>query len=209
MTTESMRTLSVAARALVEVSVAIGSDDHAGLRVALQHAYVSADAAEVDETLLQAYLFVGYPRVLNAFKEWRDIAPIPAADMPANDADEWEGRGAAVLEQVYGEQHGKLLENVVGLHPDLERWMVVEGYGKVLGREALDLRTRELCIIALLATQDAVSQLYSHLRGALQVGATLEEVRETLALALARATPERARRAHEAWETVRNRRGGL
>lgn len=207
--TESLRTLSVAARALVEVSVAIGSDDHAGLRPALQHAFVSADAAEVDEALLQAYLFVGYPRVLHAFKEWREIAPLPAVDGAADDEGQWARRGAAVFEQVYGAQYERLLDNVVRLHPDLERWMVVEGYGKVLGREALDLRTRELCIIALLATQDATPQLYSHLRGALHVGATQEEVRETLALALARATPERAIRAHEAWETVRNRRGGL
>jgi 4-carboxymuconolactone decarboxylase len=204
-----MRTLSVAARALVEVSVAVGSDDHAGLRPALQNAFTCADAAEVDEALLQAYLFVGYPRVLHAFKEWREIAPLPAADEVSNDESQWERRGAAVFEQVYGAQYEKLLENVARLHPDLERWMVVEGYGKVLGRDALDLRTRELCIIALLATQNALPQLYSHLRGALHVGATQEEIRETLALALARATPERALRAHEAWETVRSRRGGM
>jgi 4-carboxymuconolactone decarboxylase len=51
---------------------------------------------------------------------------------------------------------------------------MIEGYGKVL-RSALDLKTRELCIIALLASQDAPHQLHSHLRGAL-TGATTAEV---------------------------------
>ena len=56
------------------------------------------------------------------------------------------------------------------LHPDLDRWMIEEGYGKVLGRPRLDLPERELCISSLLVGLGAPIQLYSHLRGALQVG---------------------------------------
>jgi len=58
--------------------------------------------------------------------------------------------------------------------------MVVEGYGKVLGRPQLDLATRELCIVALLAVLGAPRQLYSHLRGAMNAGADPSEVEETL-----------------------------
>ena len=49
--------------------------------------------------------------------------------------------------------------------------MLAEGYGKVLGRPGLALEVRELCIVAILAGQDAAPQLYAHLRGALNVGA--------------------------------------
>ena len=85
--------------------------------------------------------------------------------------------------------------NVQALHPDLGRWMVTEGYGKVLGRPGLDLGVRELCIVALLATQDAVPQLYSHLRGSLNAGMAASDVEETLTLALTQAPDERRARA--------------
>jgi 4-carboxymuconolactone decarboxylase len=196
------------ARALIAVAVALGADDREDLTAALRHAAVHAVPGEVDEALLQSYLFVGYPRVLQAMQAWRAIVPQAARPGEVPDYDAWVGRGAAVFEQVYGPQHEKLLQNVSALHPDLERWMVVEGYGKVLGRAGLDLATRELCIIALLATQDAEPQLYSHLRGALHVGAAAEDVEETLELALARAPAGRGMRAREAWMTVRSRRGG-
>jgi 4-carboxymuconolactone decarboxylase len=64
--------------------------------------------------------------------------------------------------------------------------MLVEGYGKVLGRPGLSLRRRELCIVAMLARQGrrVERQLYSHLRGALNAGASRAEVDEALEVAL-------------------------
>ncbi len=59
--------------------------------------------------------------------------------------------------------------------------MVVEGYGKVLGRPGLSLMMRELCIVAILAVTGASKQLYAHLRGALNVGATPADVDAALA----------------------------
>ncbi len=55
-----------------------------------------------------------------------------------------------------------------------------KGYGKVLGRPGLDLATRELCIVALLAVLRTPRQLYSHLRGALNAGAPPPEMEEVL-----------------------------
>jgi 4-carboxymuconolactone decarboxylase len=201
--------MNTVTRALVEVAVAVGADDREELERALRVASEVAEASQVEEVLLQSYLFVGYPRVLEALKVWRRIWPEPVSDAPADDEETWFDRGAAVLAQVYGAQYARLLDNVRMLHPDLSRWMRVEGYGKVLGREGLDLQVRELCIVALLATQNAEPQLYSHLRGALNVGAEESDVEETLMLALSRASSERNVRAREAWDTVRSRRGGL
>lgn len=86
--------------------------------------------------------------------------------------------------------------------------MVVEGYGKVLGRPGLALKTRELCIVAILAVRGARVQLYSHLRGALNVGAEMAEVESALACALDYASEDRARTAWEVWSEVRRRREG-
>ena len=51
-------------------------------------------------------------------------------------------RGEEVCRTVYGGQYEGLRRNVRDLHPDMERWMVVEGYGKVLGRPGLDPQRR-------------------------------------------------------------------
>ena len=83
--------------------------------------------------------------------------------------------------------------------------MVGEGYGKVLGRPGLPLADRELCIGALLAVLDVPTQLYSHLRGALNVGATPGEVEHALEVAARVSTPEAALRAQDTWRTVRDR----
>ncbi len=80
--------------------------------------------------------------------------------------------------------------------------MVVEGYGKVLGRPGLTLVIRELCIIATLAVTGASKQLYSHLRGALNVGALRADVDMALAEAERFLDDEGRRAAAALWEKV-------
>jgi 4-carboxymuconolactone decarboxylase len=192
--------------ALVRVSAALSPCSAADLRGALKSALDAADPLQVEEVLLQAYLFAGYPTALNAFRQWREVsgraAPAPVAD----DAEVWARRGPDVFAVIYGEQSERLRGNVAALHPDLERWALNEGYGKVLGRPGLDLATRELCIAALLAGMDAEPQLYAHARGALNAGASEDDVEETLREAAHGISPERARAAREVWARVRERR---
>jgi 4-carboxymuconolactone decarboxylase len=66
--------------------------------------------------------------------------------------------------------YDRLRVNIRGLHPELDDWMIVEGYGKVLSRPGLDLPRRELCIVAACAASEQARQLHSHLHGALNVG---------------------------------------
>jgi 4-carboxymuconolactone decarboxylase len=73
-----------------------------------------------------------------------------------------------------------LRQNIRALHPALDAWMITDGYGKVLSRPGLDLRTRELCIVAACAASAQQRQLHSHLHGALNAGATVAEVESTL-----------------------------
>ncbi len=192
--------------ALVRVSAALSPCSTADLRVALREAVDVADPDEVEEVILQGYLFAGYPAALNAFRLWREAsgraAPAPVED----DMELWSTRGPEVFGVVYGDQAARLRENAAALHPDLERWALNEGYGKVLGREGLDLATRELCIAGLLASLDAEPQLYAHLRGALNAGAEEQDVEDALREAARGMTPERARAARDVWQRVRERR---
>jgi 4-carboxymuconolactone decarboxylase len=169
--------LSPEREALVDLSAAIASRNEAAVERALAFAERFATRAGIEEALLQSHLFVGFPVALEAVALWRRMSPAieppPRADAPAGG---WLTRGESVCRTVYGSNYEKLRGNVSLLHPDLDAWMVDGGYGRVIGREGLDLVTRELCIAALLAVWGSPRQLHSHLRGALNAGATPEEV---------------------------------
>jgi alkylhydroperoxidase/carboxymuconolactone decarboxylase family protein YurZ len=143
----------------------------------------------VREAILQSYLFVGYPRVINALAVLREISgepPGPAsADLrlEADDPASWETRGPALCRRIYGSRYEKLLATMANLSPDLPRWMVLEGYGKVLSRPHLDTKTRELVAVGSLVPLRVPEQLRAHSRGALHVGATADEAREAIRVA--------------------------
>lgn len=194
--------------ALVLLSAALAAGEPAVLSTAIERAAGAADPVAVEEVLLQSYLFLGFPAVLNALAQWRGLRDEPAAVVAPTSPGDWErwrSRGESVCAQVYGEQYRKLRKNVAYLHPDVEEWMLAEGYGKVLGRPGLELRVRELCIAVLLAGLDALPQLRSHLRGALMVGATVAEVEEALVLAGEVLPSARMADAAEVWAEVRGR----
>ena len=195
-------------RALVGLSATIAHGDPELLETAMVEAAQRAAPEHVEEALLQSYLFVGYPAALQAIGRWREMTGRPAPEPTPGEWGDWEVRGVEVCRRVYGAQYERLRENVRALHPDMEQWMVVEGYGKVLGRPGLSLPIRELCIVALLVPQYAPRQLYSHLRGALAVGATEDDVTETLAVAGAVGGAERATLAERVWQQVRARGAG-
>lgn len=191
---------------LLAVSAALAARDAAALDAALEGARGTAPPAQVEEVLLQSYLFLGYPVALNGLAAWRRLEP-RVASLEADDPDGWPARGADVCATVYGGQYERLRANVRALHPDVERWMVAEGYGKVLGRPGLPLSERELCTVAMLAVIDVPTQLYSHLRGALNAGATPDEVERVLEVSASVSTPEARAAASRTWARVRARHG--
>jgi 4-carboxymuconolactone decarboxylase len=61
-----------------------------------------------------------------------------------------------------------------------QRFVTEVAWGSVWAREGLDLRTRSLITIALLAALGRWEQLEAHLRATRNTGATPEEIREAL-----------------------------
>lgn len=195
-------------RALAELSSALPGGREGEIGRALKRAVAVARPVAVEEILLQAYLFVGFPTVLNAMTAWRGLCGTPAVEGEStDDLEGWRRRGESLCARVYGRAYERLRRNVERLHPALDRWMIAEGYGKVLGRPGADEVTRELCIVALLGAASQERQLHSHLIGALNVGARPESVEEALEVGLQRAVgAAEAEGLRALWQRVRSTR---
>ena len=176
--------LEASLRHLVRIAGAIAGSPQGKMRSTMSEAIEDVDPDAVEEIILQSYLFAGFPRALNAARAWRAVSGRPAPDQDeeasAKDLAAWRKRGEKTCAVIYGDHYEKLRENIRALHPALDEWMIVDGYGKVLARPGVDLRTRELCVVAACAVSGQQRQLHSHLHGALNAGSSAGEVAAVL-----------------------------
>jgi 4-carboxymuconolactone decarboxylase len=184
-TAGSMAGLDGETRTLVRLAATIATGGESALRGAMTGAAATIRATWVEELLLQSYLFAGFPRALNAAREWRRAAGTPAPERDEAEelwraGQDWAARGEATCRAVYGAAYERLRRNIRTLHPALDAWMITEGYGKVLSRPGLDLARRELCVIAACAAAGQERQLHAHLHGAVNVGAPRAWVTDAL-----------------------------
>ena len=197
--------LDAAREALVALSAALATRDEPTVREAVRRAAAEADPDAAEEVLLQAHLFVGFPDALTALALWREASGRPAPAPLGEACEGWTGRGERVCARVYGSNYPRLRANVAAVQPEMDRWMVEGGYGRVIGRPGLELATRELCIAALLAVWNTPRQLHSHLRGALNAGASAGEVDAAVEVACGFLDAEAAGRVRSLWGEVRER----
>lgn len=74
----------------------------------------------------------------------------------------------------------KALENTDDFTQPLQEYINEHGWGSTWQRGAIDLKTRSLVTIAMLTALKAPQELKGHIRGAINNGATVEEIREVL-----------------------------
>jgi 4-carboxymuconolactone decarboxylase len=189
-------------------TIAVGSEPD--VRRAMRDVVERAVRPEwVEEVVLQSYLFAGFPRALNAAREWRResgrAAPHESQELTPKQVKAWRAAGEKTCETVYGAFYDRLRHNIRELHPALDEWMIVEGYGKVLARPALDLARRELCIVAICAAAAQDRQLHSHLHGARNAGATPDEIEGALATAKDFLDADARKRVRLLWARVRRK----
>lgn len=142
--------------------------------------------SEVRECLLVVSLFAGFPRTLDALASAGDVlsargAPAPAAEqgLPADEAERRETfrrRGRALFDRVYGSKARSVMSRLMDLDPELPLWVLDDAYGKVLARPGLDPAQRERLAVVLLAALGLRNQLPGHVRGAVNCGATRDDV---------------------------------
>lgn len=201
-------TLDAATIQLVQLAAQLAGGAEADVRLALQAASTSVPAEWVEELILQTYLFAGFPRSLNGAREWRRISgrAAPLSDAGEQfDGAEWRKQGEVTCETVYGRFYKQLRENIRHLHPALDAWMIVEGYGKVLSRPGLALWRRELCIAAACAIGRQDRQLHSHLHGSLHSGASAKQVQAALDAVSSLLSQEDVSRYYALWAKVQSK----
>jgi 4-carboxymuconolactone decarboxylase len=90
-------------------------------------------------------------------------------------------KGLEMLKIMNPKSYGQLADKLKDIAPDLARFVAEFPYADVYTRPGLDLKTRELVTIASLTTLGhAQIELKSHIKGALNVGCTREEIVEVL-----------------------------
>lgn len=172
-------------RSLVRCKIAIWPGAWEALGAELRSARSAGFARSgYEETLLQAVLFYGFPRIVTAFevltREW------PTAAAPAGGAlprAEQTAAGEGLFAAIYGKNTNAVHALLRGFHGEFHDFVLEAAYGRVLTRPGLAPLAREVLAVAALATMQQIPQLVAHARGALHFGADDEGLDEVMHLA--------------------------
>jgi 4-carboxymuconolactone decarboxylase len=90
-------------------------------------------------------------------------------------------RGLEKLREIDGEAGEQVLASLKDIAPDFARYLIEFPFGDIYSRPGLDLKSREIAVVAALtALGNAAPQLKVHIRAALNVGVTRTEIVETI-----------------------------
>jgi 4-carboxymuconolactone decarboxylase len=178
------RTASLVRLSSLAVRPHLRDDLYAELRLTNENGTITRE--DLHEAFLQLYLFAGFPAALEAMRALARTWPQTQtrtderSEAAIQDYPAFREQGEALYKRVYANNADRVREEMLKLSPELAAWALVEGYGKTLSRPGLDAITRELCIVGMLTQLGWERQLYSHLLGARNVGASAETVREAV-----------------------------
>ena len=90
-------------------------------------------------------------------------------------------RGYRKLLEIDGKAGEDVKNNLNKISPDLVKYMIEYAFGDIYSRDGLDLKSKEIAVVAALtALGNAQPQLKVHINGALNVGCTINEVKEII-----------------------------
>jgi 4-carboxymuconolactone decarboxylase len=150
-----------------------------------------ASNRDIVEMVIQLSVYAGFPAALNA--AGRAASVLAALERPqasprksvetTKDDESRFARGAATLAETSGGSGADVVDSFKDVAPGLGRLIVAHCYGDIFCRRGLEPKVRELSAISALAAQGTVAAekpLGVHIDAALNLGATREEVVETL-----------------------------
>lgn len=89
--------------------------------------------------------------------------------------------GLTKLEEIDGQAGKNVIAALQDIAPDFARLLVSFAFGDIYSRPGLDLKSREIGVVAALtALGNATPQLKVHIHAALNVGCSREEIIETI-----------------------------
>ncbi|HXI58823.1 MAG TPA: carboxymuconolactone decarboxylase family protein, partial [Polyangia bacterium] len=173
--------LTIKQQRLVPIAAFTASGDQQQLRGALGDGLDAGwTISELKEVIVQMYAYAGFPRSLNALNTFIDlldqrqrkgIADAPGREpspMPAGKSS--IQLGTEIQTRLVG---GPATGRYLAFSPAIDAFLKGHLFGDILGRDNLDVRSREIATISALATLEEVSpQLGSHLNVGLNVGLT-------------------------------------
>ncbi|VVT44642.1 uncharacterized protein SAPINGB_P000484 [Magnusiomyces paraingens] len=143
----------------------------------------------IREAILKSSALGGLPKAINSLMQLKTATPEPLRETrlqrtPAHQQG-LEDRGATFFDQVYGKINKRVMSQMSTAYPDLGYYALNHVYAPLLSYTGiLGPKETSLVVIASLIPQDVNPQLKGHLKGALNNGATKEEVMQVRELAM-------------------------
>ena len=152
---------------------------------------VGVTPIELREAVYQCAPFIGFPKTLNAVATMNEVfqergITLPLETQGTISENSRYAKGFDIQNPLYGAEIREALQSLPeGMGEDISRFLTEMCFGDFYTRNALDVKTRELLSICVLATLGADKQIYSHTVGNLRAGNT----KETLYAAMIQCIP--------------------
>ena len=171
-------------RLLALLSAAVAKCNPQMTKIVIRHLKTARiDSVATYETIIQSYLFLGFPRMIEAAFVFHEVYAAKRINKrlispSSTTVRKWFADGLRLCHKVYGKNYDALKDKLMAIGPEILEWMILEGYGKVLSRPGLSRIERELAEVAALIVDGRERQLVSHILGSLNVGADLTLIRQ-------------------------------
>lgn len=183
----SNKELSSKQKQIVPISAFMAKGDQDGLSTAINDGLdVGITINEAKEILMHLYAYCGFPRSLNGLSTLQnvleqrrnegiiDMEGKEASQLPTNKTS--EELGSEVLVQLVGTSEAR---GVRLFAPAVDTLLKKHLFGDLFARDVLDFQSREIATISALASMKGTqAQLGSHIRVALNIGMTEEQLKE-------------------------------
>lgn len=144
-------------------------------------------ARQIRESLLKGAALGGLPKAINSLTQLKHATPMElrepgntplrAAQPDVAASSDSDSRGEMFFDQVYGKISARVKGQMSQAYPDLAHYALAHVYAPLLSYTGvLGPKETSLVVVACLVPQDVNPQLKGHLKGAINNGATKEEV---------------------------------
>lgn len=152
---------------------------------------VGVTPIEIREAVYQCASFIGFPKTLNAVGTINEVftergIPLPLESQgTVTEKDRFE-KGSEIQYPLYGDEIIEFMKPLPGnFKDDVPRFLTEMGFGDFYTRNGLDVQTRELLVLCVLATLGTEFQIQAHTKGNLKAGNN----KETMIAAMVQCIP--------------------
>ena len=137
---------------------------------------VGVSPIELREAIYQCAPFIGFPKTLNAISTINEVfqekgIPLPLEAQGTVNEDNRYEKGKEIQYPLYGDEIARTFSNLPDeMNESLPRFLTEVGFGDFYTRSGLDIKTRELLSLCVLAAIGAESQIHSHSKGNIKAG---------------------------------------